>query len=176
MIIVEGMDNSGKTKLAEYLAEKFELPHIKSPKDRTHIIGHTLQLLVLNPEAVMDRFPVISERIYGRFLRNKIAFDGEVATWQFYFEKLVRCRPLIFYCRPPEEKIFDFGSREQMEGVFEYRKELLACYDILMAEWDTRLVIMRYNFTLPEAKFFAEFAVKTYLSKRRIDRYEYTGC
>ncbi len=37
--------------------------------------------------------------------------------------------PLIIYCRPPEEKIFNFGDREQMYGVFEKRIDLLFAYD-----------------------------------------------
>jgi len=174
MIIVEGMDNSGKSKLAEHLAEKFKLPLIKSPKNRQRLLENALTTLMLNPEAVMDRFSVISEMVYGPILRRKTVFDDHVlGQWIFFMNKLVRCKPLIFYCRPPEEKIFDFGDREQMEGVKEHGKELLGAYDALMNSWAGRLLIIKYDFTLPDAKAFADYAVEIYQLKRRMNTYEH---
>ena len=173
MIIVEGMDNSGKTTLAEHLAEKFKLPLMHSPKIRENMIQDALTILTLNPNAVMDRFSVISEVIYGPTLRRKIIFDTFVTRWIFYMDKLAQCKPLIFYCRPPDEKIFDYGDREQMEGVKEHDKELLGAYDALMDSWAGRLLIMKYDFRLPNAWSFTDYAVETYLLRRRMDNYEY---
>ena len=176
MIIVEGMDNSGKTKLTEHLAERFKLPHIKSPKDRTHLLNDALTTLMLNPEAVLDRFSAISEAIYGPILRGGTAFDKYVSQWKFFMDKLVRCKPLIFYCRPPEKQIFAYGDRKQMAGVVEHKEELLSAYDTMMSSWAGRLLIMKYDFTLPNARSFADYAVEVYLAKKRMDRYEHTGC
>lgn len=174
MIIIEGMDNTGKTTLAEHLAEKFKLPHIKSSKDRTHLLNDALTILVLNPEAVMDRFSIISEMVYGPILRGGTAFDGHgLSQWRFFMDKLARCKPLIFYCRPPNEKIFDYGDREQMAGVVEHGEELLSAYDTMMNSWTGRLWIIKYDFTIPNARFLVECAIRAYLLKRRINRYEH---
>ncbi len=171
MIIIEGMDNSGKTKLAEYLAERFNLPHIKSPKDRTNLLDDALTTLILNPNAIFDRFSILSEVVYGPILRGKTAFDGdELRQWIFYMNKLVQCKPLIFYCRPPDEKILDFGREKHMTGVIKHGKELLSAYDSLMTDWVGRLLIRKYDFTTSyKAKSSAFRAVQTYLTIKRAE-------
>ena len=173
MIIVEGMDNTGKTRLSAHLAQKFGLVHVKSPKDRTNLVGDALTLLILNPrEAVLDRFSVISEAIYGPILRGGTKFDGYVGQWKFYMEKLVQCRPLILYCKPPDTKILDFGSREQMEGVVEHSEELLEAYDVFVANWTPRIPIITYDFTLPDTLTFVEYVVKVHLLGGKINEYK----
>ena len=105
MIIVEGMDNSGKTQLSEYIAEKFNIPLLKRPKDKSELVEEAFMLLSLNPNAVLDRCAIISEMMYGPILRGGTVFDlGGPHRWIFYMDKLVRCKPLVFYCRPERRK------------------------------------------------------------------------
>lgn len=160
MIICEGMDNSGKSVMAKRISEMFNIPLITrlsnpekgKPPDNSYMVNHTLNMLELNPKAVFDRFPVISEAVYGPILRGGNAFDTGPYLWNFYLEKLRSIRPLIIYCRPPNGKILSFGSREQMSGVVEQSHLLLHRYDLLMAQFRDyeRMFIHRYNFTLLE--------------------------
>jgi len=164
MIIIEGMDNSGKSTLAQYLAQEFDLPLMRSPKNRTNIIVNTLELLVLNPHAIMDRFTIISEKIYGPILRGRTAFDNGFTTWDMYFERLLKCHPMVFYCRPPATKVLDFGLRQQMTGVAEHSYELLIAYDTFMEslQYGSRLQIVKYDFTRYNANNWARFEIEKY--------------
>lgn len=171
MIILEGMDNSGKSKLAVHLSEIFELPLIHSPKDRSNMVNDALTMLVLNPRAVLDRFSVISESIYGLIIRGRIGFDDYNAQWGFYMDRLARCKPLIIYCRPSDEKILDFGEGEQMYGVIANAEELIAAYDAFMTKWRKRFWIYRYDFMALEAHARVETAVRSHLMRRVADEY-----
>jgi len=178
MIIIEGMDNSGKTKLAESLSYKFNLEVMKRsgpPKNREAFILDTLELLTLDPEVIYDRHPIISEGVYGPVLRDTNVFESEGTHWEFYMDRLIKNNPLLIYCRPPDTKILSFGSREQMEGVREKARRLIDRYDILMNTISKRgLLIHKYDFTSLCATIMAEYVVASYLTiKRRIEGYEY---
>lgn len=167
MIIVEGMDNSGKTQLSAHLAEKFDLKIIKRsgpPKDRASFVIDTIESLVLNPEVIFDRHPIISEGVYGPLLRGVNVFESEATTWEFYIDRLVVNNPLLIYCRPPDEKILSFGSRSQMGGVIDNARRLITGYDKMMKKVEERgLPIIRYDFTSLCAELMVDYAVQAYL-------------
>jgi len=158
MIIVEGMDNTGKSTVAKRISLMFSLMLITrlsnlkkgEPPDESYMVNNTLNMLTLNPHAVFDRFPIISEAVYGITLRRRNVFDAGPYSWTFYLEKLKSLRPLIIYCRPPEMKIFSFGHREQMSGVVEQGNLLLRRYDLLMSQFiEERMFVRMYDFTRP---------------------------
>lgn len=156
MIIVEGMDNTGKSTMTKRISERFELsivsglssPEKGEPPDEAYMVNNTLDMLILNPHAVFDRFPIISEAVYGPILRGKIAFNIPPYSWSFYFEKLKSLHPLIIYCRPPTEEVFSFGHRKQMLGVARWRAQLLHRYDLWMARFRDyeKMLIQKYDF------------------------------
>ena len=130
MIIVTGMDNTGKTTLAAQLGNRMKMEVIKSPGPiecelQRNWVKNQLELI---PEVIFERFPLFEEVIYGTVLRNHSVFelDGPL------FKQLHDKQPLIVYTRPSNKDIFNFGDREQMKGVIERKKELLAAYDELM--------------------------------------------
>lgn len=179
MVIVEGMDNSGKSTLANYLGEKFDLKIIKRsgpPASSESFLLETLSFLVLNPEAIFDRHPIISEGVYAPVLRGINVFETEGTTWEFWMDRLQQCNPLIIYCRPPDEKILCFHpDLPQMDGVEQNARRLIDRYDKLMDRIEKRgFLIIRHNFdqlinTLP-----VEYAVASYLKvKGVIKGYEY---
>lgn len=167
MIIIEGMDNTGKSTLAKKLNEQFGLRIIKRsgpPKDNGEFLLDTLSFLVLNPQAIFDRHPIISEGIYGPILRDVNVFETEGTTWEFYIDRMVTNNPLIIYCRPPTEKVLCFKPNSQMSGVEENAKRLLQKYDALIGRLESRrALVIKYDFTQLVADVPIEFAVESYL-------------
>lgn len=138
---MEGMDNTGKTTLLEKLATAFDppLPLTKSPGPKTTEEAIAWVTKEMNREEPMlyDRHPMISEFVYGPLLRNFNSLataKGKKLMLEFYLK-----HPMVIYCRPPESAIFNFGDRDQMEGVIENRKKLLAQYDRIMR---TRVMLL----------------------------------
>lgn len=148
MVIIEGMDNSGKTTLVNYLATEILCGVIRSPGPHTGEFLATWILLQnerLKVQPILfDRHPLISEKIYGVVLRsrNALAIYGDLMQ---YFRSL---NPLIIYCRPPISNILDFGDRDQMEGVKETATILLDKYDYTMNLMrDEGFSIVTYDYT-----------------------------
>ena len=55
---------------------------------------------------------------------------------------------VIIYCRPEDDVIYNFGDREQMEGVIEQRVALVNKWDELVMELSKRgFVILTYDWT-----------------------------
>lgn len=134
MVVVEGMDNTGKTTLGKALSDYFSVLLIRS-------LGHQKNLVIWvdwileqlraqqyeagRPGVIYDRWPTISESVYGPELRGTYAFQN--LTW--LDEAFWRLNPVVIYCRPPKAKILQFGKREQMTGVKKNAAELIRHYD-----------------------------------------------
>ena len=141
VIITCGMDNTGKTTLINTLKEihgdAIEVIKPPGPFNSSEELQNWL-----NPEmdkmktfqdkmVIYDRFPTISEQIYGPIIRGK----SMIAKPDFseVFQEAI-FPVTIIYCRPPDEKILEFGEREQMDRVIDKSLELLIAYDELMLE------------------------------------------
>lgn len=172
MIIVEGMDNSGKTTAVNFLHSETGIPISKSAgpiKDEKEACKWTSIMLKLNPLIIFDRFFVISEEIYGPPLRgrNVLKHDPEWRTW--YMDRLVMTNSLIIYCRPPIEKIMDMEPSNQMRGVYENAKMLTDRYDHLMSKlriWGMSVVV--HDFTAYRAQDALKWAAWNYLKLKGV--------
>lgn len=145
MVIIEGMDNSGKTTLAKRLCEKLNLELVPSTGDTdltTRHIFHTRMCRQKKPY-VIDRTPAISELVYGPPLRGRVRLhDPEMSL-----HELISSDPVLVYCRPSSQCILDFKSDiPQMAGVIDNAPELLQRYDQLMNFLCTRLTLIQYDF------------------------------
>jgi len=145
MIVVEGMDNSGKSTLAKYLHETLELPLEHSPKPPfmgTPVEDWLAWIEVsLTPDTsfyIYDRYPIVSEMVYGPVLR------GYSLLGEDYLTRWRMANPLIVYCRPPQSRIFSFGNREQMVGIKENKERLYEAYEKYME----MLVNKTFNVTI----------------------------
>lgn len=131
MIIIEGMDNSGKTTLCKHISEKFSLSI--NNRNRPYSLNEGFRMIsnsvFKEDHMISDRHVLISELVYGPILRGKSLFGD--SNWDLIW-LILRTNPLFIYCRPSKKKIFDFGDREQMKGVIAQREELLKRYDWVM--------------------------------------------
>lgn len=134
MIIVEGMDNSGKTTLIEKLADDLKLVKVnnrKRPESSNDIwmwVSASVEMARHHP-TILDRWAPISEPIYGPICRDTRLFSShDQALTMAYLETFIK-RPIIIYCRPSESKIRSWGDRAQMDGVIKNSERLLVAYD-----------------------------------------------
>jgi len=166
MVIIEGCDNCGKTKLIEYLVSGIIVPVIRSPgpKEPGYLAAWVLimiHLQALGP-IIFDRFPVISESIYGPVLRGRDVLKDYGETT---FKSLLKSTaPLIIHCRPPLSKILDWGHREQMDGVKEHITTLVDKYDYEME------MLRREGFAIVTYDFMSESLTKQEI-KGMIEQY-----
>ena len=142
MIIVTGMDNSGKTTLVQQLLgelnrnpfekRKFQVVNSPGPVAKEIQENWVVNQVTLEQEErftnIYERFPLLEEVVYGEVLRGNPLFT----YGDSYFKLLKKANPLIVYTRPSRERIFNFGDRPQMDGVIEKSTELLAAYDDLI--------------------------------------------
>jgi len=150
IIIVEGMDGTGKTTLVQQLAHRLDVRPRKfvgslGPNDdlRLVLVNRTkLEIAELESasatggpihiQRLYDRFPLISEAVYGPILRGRNFFGGLYYPLR---SRLLALKAVIIYCRPEREVIqANIQKTPQMEGVPEYFDELLNAYDKLFVE------------------------------------------
>lgn len=151
MIIVDGMDNTGKTTLAYTLCEEFGLTYLHSPSeykyDFSRMVDWAIIQLGSRSKAVYDRFSPITDLVYGPELRGGTPYLSNPRA-KAVLELLKHTPHLIIYARPPREKIFNFGERDQMEGVIDNAERLLDRYDGLVIKLAQQgFGIVRYDYT-----------------------------
>lgn len=141
LVIVTGMDNTGKTTLVNSLAIKMGVTPIKScgpESDLNQLYWASQQFKDChyspNQIHLYDRFTLIDEKVYGEVVRgnpgNRIPFN-----WEGPISSILGLNHLIVYTRPSNrETIFSFGDREQMAGVIDSKKDLLDKWDDLYFE------------------------------------------
>lgn len=147
MLILTGMDNSGKTTLAEHLSQEFGRPVVKSigPQATAHekdvwFLDQMIREKVFPDSVIFDRFLPFEEMVYGNVLRG----GSQYTLGDFYMKQLKELSPTIIYTRPDSGTIFNFGERDQMAGVIEQKEKLLRAWDDLMWSlmargWDVRI-------------------------------------
>ena len=171
MIICEGTDNGGKTTLAKKLSLEFDLKIIKSsgpPESKESLIERVKYSLEQSRKGInflYDRYPLISEWIYGPVLRNKNLLDNEEGNQ--LWKEFIEIKPLIIYCRPPYLKIADFGRRKQMKGVREKIDSLIIAYDNFIYRIKEIVNIISYNY-MDKADWEVYMEVRKYLKEDRI--------
>ena len=155
MIIVEGVDNSGKTRLVEWLIEKLpgvKVIHSHGPVQSELMVEQLLADINMayryQKPIVFDRFPLISEEIYGSVLRggNLFTKSHDRELLMEWFRSLA---PLIIHCRPAREIVIgSISDRLQMDGVVNNIDKLIDAYDDLMAELNSRgFITYIYDYT-----------------------------
>lgn len=124
LIVVEGLDNTGKTSLVGELCERFPMLERRDSIGNTHdpesIFEGALWEAYSSPGlCITDRSRIISEWVYNPVLMNRpMAYDFR--TWMKLVSSLAVGRHLIlFMWRPIEELLETFDERSQLPGVRE---------------------------------------------------------
>lgn len=143
-LIVVGMDNSGKTTLCDDLAYKLKATHV-TPMGPGHTRESMRDNIMLymkrNENVVFERFSIFEELVYGRVLRGESKFTVQD------IDLIRKFKPIIIYCRPPEEVIFNFGNRPQMLGVKAEKEKLVKAWDELIFDTLEGFKVIKYDWT-----------------------------
>lgn len=145
-IIVEGMDNSGKSTLAASFG--LEVVH-PGPRPRSN--SETMrclsdQLKSARLPIVMDRVTAVSSQVYGG--------EHNTLLCRPFLEEMVETQGcVVIYCRPPIEVIMDFSrhtvaghdDKKQIEWMMQNAIRLVSRYDKLMAT----IPHLKYDYTNP---------------------------
>lgn len=144
MIIVEGMDNSGKSTLATRLAYDLQGCVIAN-KRKPQVLSHFLQQIALATASdammptILDRVSAISEPVYGILRTRQFELTDLLPVWMMM--------GLVVYCRPPLSVVTNFGGREQMAGVIEQASKLYDRYDLIMERVSHYQEVIEYDYT-----------------------------
>lgn len=163
MIIVEGPDGSGKTRLCKELGEEFSLTYMRyqglssvSGPDGPGIVEWwDEQIAAQNTHFIYDRCFYVSEVIYqlatpGRPLMVDSATirDGIARLWTF--------EPLWIFCTVPwENAIANIGQRNRLAGVDDHQLEKIHwAYPAVMTMWQNSQheSVIQYDYTNGESE------------------------
>jgi len=163
MIVVEGMDGSGKSGLVKRLSGELKVPiHARACKSTDGPVDKLYEWVVEDvtslrwqPFSVYDRHPLISEYIYGPITRQTV-------SPQFYTEHAAKMSELfansvlIVYCDPGPDEVFkNVLEGKHMDGVTEHASRLYYAYRTFMHYWPgNRPVVWDYTqpHTFPDVK------------------------
>lgn len=140
MIIVTGVDNTGKSSLVRHLSEKFDIPiatryHTLPPTDGEEWYIWAKHQFEHKGELIYDRF-FIDELVYGPVLRGKYVVSIEQMAQ--LSTMLVMRQPLFIYTKLPLEKIQEsFAVREQYPDATDLGK-LLNRFERVMRTWPVK--------------------------------------
>jgi adenylate kinase family enzyme len=184
LIVVEGPDGSGKTTLAEKLLKTFPQFEYQKPVPSKGPEGQTSQYMITwmngrfkmvksGTNYIMDRINLVSEEIYGPICRGYSMLCDDMrmvdALSNFFGTK-----PIIIYCRPDEETIFENLNKDQsfqMVGVRENITEIIQAYDRFFGVWESVGVdIQRYNYKLDLGAESIIEKIKEIIEQKQLER------
>ncbi len=159
MIVVEGMDGSGKTGLIRRLAREMQIP--VHERASTSVGGPVEDLYewakkdVLTwhhqPFSLYDRHPFVSEYVYGPITRGWM--DPRFHTPEAReLIKRFTYNSVIIFCDPGMSEVSDNVRRnKQMSGVVDNDQALFYTYRSIFTLWPTPLRVGRWDYTSPVA-------------------------
>lgn len=134
MIVIEGMDNSGKSTLGIALADYLDMlvQESEGPPRSVEEINERVDRYEMMTDRVFVRHPVVSNAIYGKFRpEGNLITPGR--TMLFY-----EANPLLIYCdtgyRGFEGHVVkDHDTPEHQKLILDHQQELLTEYRIWAA-------------------------------------------
>ena len=141
MLIIEGLDGSGKTTLINQLLTKdkklLKPENINNSFEKYHVL-----LKETSPNSLMDR-SFISEMVYGKVLSNKTKLTEE--EYQQLLKLYSKSKSIVIYLYAPKEVLLNRRINDKKDKLV-----LLKFYEKLLNEFDYRL--SEANIYLPTYK------------------------
>lgn len=123
MIILEGPEGSGKTTLGNILKGVLDVDvlHEGGPPSCVEELDRRLEWQLSRRGNVLDRSPIVSERVYGPIVRGSMCTTDE--HLDDYLRRFVADRWILIYCRPPVDVLLEHAERNlTRESVKKYYK------------------------------------------------------
>lgn len=139
MIVIEGLDNTGKTTLLNKLQVDFPQLQVVQSIGNKHDVDKIRDMAYdsldrdeENHLVLYDRVRFIAEYVYNPILKRRpIAFS--IGQWMSMLYAYTLQPQLLIYCRRPLKDVgFSWGERDQLEGVAENLYKLDAAYDTVI--------------------------------------------
>ena len=146
-IIIEGPDSTGKSTLANMIAQHVFLPIQPSegpPQSQEEIVARAEWYLTLDNK-IFDRHPCVSEPIYGQFRDPRTHMPPEL------LDRFYQTRPLFIYCHgkaPGEHQLKDYDTPEHLDLVSKHEDTIHNAY----IEWAYSFVHMNRWYSLKDPR------------------------
>lgn len=154
MLIIEGPDHSGKTKLCNHLTEKYRFnyyhcgvqPDIKQYHDDVLALALN-DVSKYNSNFIIDRMH-LSEEVYGNIFRNGAAYN-----WKEFNKQIEdKCKELgiiykLIVCLPPKEIVVKGHAARNADGneMFDTVDSVYDAYSKIYE--DAEVPMYKYDFT-----------------------------
>lgn len=121
LVLIEGMDNTGKTTLAKNLLNElpgFSYLHNVKPESQLEAFQNVVALMSRGSKEniICDRVCIIGENIYGKVLRGNSYFTEDET--RIIMKMLSSITAMSIFCNPPLITVLSsINQRDQMEGV-----------------------------------------------------------
>lgn len=170
MIIVVGLDNTGKTTLVNHLSDKFNIPvakryHTLPPRDGDDWISWVREQIESPDEALYDRF-FFDELVYGPVIRKK--YCCSIRQISEVCQMLVVKQPMVIVTYLPLEDLFKtFKDREQYPHL-DQLNALQAKYSSLTQRPPFTLLsnLWFFNYITDPDKQYVSQAVENYINNK----------
>lgn len=157
IVIVEGVDGSGKTTLLRNLRQQSKTyfwiaASSRRPKTQDELqeaVFWVAQCAYLKLPVLCDRFPLISEPVYGPVMRGENILEQFRTRIQKDFLEVFEGVNRIIYCRPSKDTIRQnlvSSALPQMAGVVEKLGTLIGRYDDIMDSLGDTVPILVYDY------------------------------
>lgn len=157
MIVVEGLDNTGKTTLVSRLCEDFPNLHYRPSIGNKHNMVEIrtqaeAEAYQYRPNVISDRSRIISEYIYNPVLKDRDCAYPVLDWLRFIGYWASRPQCLIYCTRDPQLVTVTFAEdeREQLANVRDHIPQL-------SAEYERTMEFIRWLFELTRGHFYVEF-------------------
>lgn len=155
-IILEGPDGAGKTTLRDRMIRDIGVE--PGPRASTSLGGPVPDLLNWVEEdqeqwlgsamvRLYDRYPLISEQVYGPVLRDAPQYPFGSAIGKRHMDKMMG-DSLVIWCMPPLETVVSNIAADedgQMPGVRENITDIYTAYEAVMNAYTGKA--LRYDYT-----------------------------
>lgn len=163
-IIIEGMDNSGKTTLIKKLMENKAFGKVYkvipstgyTPNIRSKVMEEIFH--DTTSYKIYDRHPLISEYIYGPIIRGSSKIR-QAEVQQLMSHLFDNNRTLLIWCYPPPQVLKEsLSESDQMEGVVSNADGIIDSYYNFMTSYVPPASYIGYDYTTdPHASILIEY-------------------